>query len=84
MKMLRSRTKLLITLSGLAPAATLLTFLDFQAANSIAPHGNRIGMELMVVYVEPSVLYPVMLWVGIMAFLAAIVSTILDVRRSHS
>jgi hypothetical protein len=84
MKMLKSRTRLLITLSGLAPAAILLIFLDFQAANSIAFHGNGIGMDVMIVDVEPNVLYPVMLWVGIMAFLAAIVSTILDVRRSHS
>jgi hypothetical protein len=79
--MLKPRTKLLITLSALAPAAILLYWIDYQAA---IPPGWRSEGFIGYICVEPGVLINAMLLAGCIAFLFAIVSTILDVRRSRS
>jgi hypothetical protein len=79
--MLRPITKLLITLSGLAPASILIMMLDYEA---VAPPKNQNSMNAFWAHVEPSILIKVLLYVGFIAFLSAIVSTILDMRRSRS
>lgn len=81
--MLKARTKYLITISALAPAAILLNLLDNDAANT--PEAlRRMGDNVVWVSVGPNVFYKVMICVGCIAFLFAIVSTVLDVRRSRS
>jgi hypothetical protein len=78
--MLEPRTKLLIMLSALAPASILILVVNYDTAFlQSKSEGFRVW-----VHVEPSVLYSAMFCVGCIAFLLAIVSTILDVRRSRS
>jgi hypothetical protein len=79
--MLKPRTKLLITLSALAPAAILIYGLDYQAA---IPPGERSQGFAGYICVEPGFLINAMLCVGCIAFLFAIVSTISDVRQNRS
>jgi hypothetical protein len=76
--MLRLRTKLLITLSGLAPASFLIIMSDFEATYGTESKG------VISMGVEPSIVIKAMMFGGCIAFLLAIFSTILDVRRSRS
>jgi hypothetical protein len=76
---LRTRTKVLLALSALAPASVLIVRLDTEAVVRQAKVDGGWG-----VWVEPGGLIYTFFFIGCVSFVLAIVSTIVDVSRSDS
>jgi hypothetical protein len=76
---LHQRTKILIALTGLAPASMVITRLEIAAAVRKAKEGGGFGA-----WVDPGPLSCLFLFRGLAAFVASMISLFLDLRRGSS
>jgi hypothetical protein len=77
--MLSRRTRVLFALSSLAPASILIWRLYVA---SVVKGYKALG-ELTSFWAEPGILFHVLLFVGLVSFACAIVSSVTDVHRAR-
>jgi hypothetical protein len=75
---LSKRTKTLFALAGLAPASILVTKLDIDAAVKRA-----LAAGYASAWIEPGLLFYIVLFLGLASLVAAVVSLLFDVRRAR-
>jgi hypothetical protein len=72
-----------MTLSGLIPAYFIIYVLDYQAPIQQAESEAKSSGQISFVWIEPGILLQAMLYIGCISFLFAIISMILDLRRTR-